>query len=268
MNSTLTCKHQTLQQLLHALAPLAVAFSGGVDSSLLLKVAHDSLGDRSIAVTVDAPYHFRQELTDAAAFTRQLGISHLLISFDPATVPGLMHNPPDRCYLCKKTLLNLCLNTLASCSWPLASGPWTLADGSTVDDLTAHRPGRRALLELGIRSPLAEAGFSKQDVRSLSRDLDLATWDKPAQSCLLTRFHHGYPITNAELKRVEQCEMELLRLGLRVVRVRTVGNAARIEAEPQEQARTILPDIERICRQAGFSGIELDPAGYRCGSMD
>jgi len=260
--------YQHLQLLLQERAPLAVAFSGGVDSTLLLKVASDTLGSNCCAITVDAPYHFRQELADAARFAEQLGVRHLIIPFDPHAVPGLLHNPPNRCYLCKKALLSLCLTTLASCSRSPAPGPWTLADGSTLDDQTAHRPGRKALQELEVRSPLAEAGFTKAAIRTLSKELGLATWDKPAQSCLLTRFPHEYPVTPSELERVERSEAALQQLGFTLVRVRSLGNLARIETDNGERARALLPAIEAACRTAGFEQIELDPVGYRCGSMD
>ena len=247
------------------MAPVAVAFSGGVDSSLLLKVAHDTLGERCVAVTVDAPYHFRQELADAACLARQLGVIQLLIPFAPATIPNLMNNPTDRCYLCKKALLNLCRTALIP-------APWSLVDGSTLDDQTAHRPGLRALKELGIRSPLAEAGFTKQDVRNLSLQLGLSSWEKPAQSCLLTRFPHDQTITEADLQRVEWCEQKIKALGFSMVRVRSVGTIARLEFEVGELAQARLPDlldqIETICRATGFGEVLLDPLGYRSGSMD
>jgi uncharacterized protein len=246
------------------MAPLAVAFSGGVDSSLLVKVAHDRLKDRCSAVTVDAPYHFRQELADAVSLATGLGVHHLLLTFDPAAVPGLMHNPPDRCYLCKRALLTLCHSVLPSA--------WTLIDGSTADDLQMHRPGSKALKDLGVRSPLAEAGFTKQDIRMLSRRLGLPTWDKPAQSCLLTRFPYNTLITADELVRVEQCETAIKALGIRTIRVRSLGNLARLEFGHREQAQAMLPVMKQkitgLCRQAGFIQVEVDPAGYRSGSMD
>jgi len=254
MNSLIS-RHLRLKQLLKELAPLAVAFSGGADSSLLLKVAYNTLGAGCIAVTVDAPYHFRQEIDDAARFAEQLGVKHLIIPFDPAAVPGLFNNPPDRCYLCKKAMLNLCH---AFCSLPLI-------DGSTRDDQTAHRPGRRALQELGVRSPLDEAGFSKQDIRNLGRELGLTAWDKPAQSCLLTRFPLGYQISYKDLLRVEKCERMIKGLGFSVVCARSLEDTARIETEDPEQAQAMFRKIEQLCRQAGFTTVEIDPAGYRCG---
>lgn len=262
------CSHsyQRLQLLLQELAPVAVAFSGGVDSSLLLKVAADTLGADCCAVTVDTPFHFRQELADAAALARQLQVPHLFLTLDPDDLPGLLDNPPDRCYRCKRTLLSLCLTSLVSCS--LAPGPWTLIDGSTLDDQTAHRPGRRALQELGVRSPLAEAGLDKVQIRSVSRALGLPTWDKPAQSCLLTRFPYHQTISRAELTRVETSEIAIQQLGFSVVRVRSLGNLARIETNNGERAHALLPEIEAACRVAGFEQTELDPGDYRSGSMD
>lgn len=258
-------QYQRLQDILNQSAPLAVAFSGGVDSTLLLKVAHDTLGNRCIAVTIDAPYHFRQELKEAQRFTRQHALQHLIIPFNPATVPNLMHNPPDRCYLCKQALLK-------TCRAGLPPGTWTLVDGSTVDDQAAHRPGSRALAELGVHSPLAEAGFTKQDIRLLSKQLGLLTWDKPAQSCLLTRFPHQTLITAERLQQVEWAETEIKKLGFHLVRVRSIGTAARLELEKGELAQAMLPpmlvQLETIVKKAGFSEMTLDPAGYRSGSMD
>lgn len=257
----LSAKAQKLRQLLSTMAPLGVAFSGGVDSSLLLHLAHAEAADGCLALTIDAPYHFRSELTAAAAFARQLGVPYRIITFDPTTVPHLLHNPPERCYLCKQALLAVCRASLPTTDW-------SLVDGSNLDDQTVHRPGRQALLEQGVRSPLAETGFTKQEVRELSRRLGLASWDKAAQSCLLTRFPHGHQVTPAELQRVEQCEDAIQQLGFGVLRVRSIGSSARIECDNGELARAKLPIMEGICRAAGFKRVTLDPAGYRSGSMD
>lgn len=261
-------QYQRLKAILTRSTPLAVAFSGGVDSTLLLKVAHDTLGDRCCAITVDAPYHFRQEQDDAARFARQIGVRHLIIPFDPATVPDLLNNPPERCYLCKQALLKDCFNALHA----LPPLHWHLADGSTCDDQKVHRPGSRALAELGVCSPLAEAGFSKQDVRLLSRQLKLPSWDRPAQSCLLTRFPHHTSITHQALQQVEQAETAIRKQGFSVVRVRNLGIMASLELEKGELAQAKLPGVrdqlDAICRKAGFTEVSLDPAGYRSGSMD
>lgn len=260
--------YRRLKTILTRSAPLAVAFSGGVDSTLLLKAAHDTLGERCCAITVDAPYHFRQEQEEAARFARQIGVRHLIIPFDPTTVPDLFNNPPERCYLCKQALLKNCFNALQA----LPPSHWNLADGSTCDDQKAHRPGSRALAELGVRSPLAEVGFGKQDVRLLSRQLELPNWDRPAQSCLLTRFPHHTNITLQALQQVEQAETAIKGLGFSVVRVRSLGTMARLEFEKGELAQAKLPGVcdqlEAICRNAGFTEVSLDPAGYRSGSMD
>ncbi|MDK9716281.1 MAG: ATP-dependent sacrificial sulfur transferase LarE [Trichlorobacter sp.] len=264
--------YQRLQAILHHAAPLAIAFSGGVDSTLLLKVAHDTLGNNCAAITIDAPYHFRQEQEEARSFTQQQTLQRLIIPFDPATVPNLLNNPPDRCYLCKRALLQLCQKALTTHHLFQDNRHWTLADGSTLDDQTAYRPGSRAVTELRVRSPLAEAGFTKQDIRTLSKELGLASWDKPAQSCLLTRFPHATLITAERLQQVEWAEAEIKKLGFRVVRVRSVGTMAMLEFEKGELAQAILPtmlvQLETICTKAGFSEMVIDPAGYRSGSMD
>ena len=256
---------------LQPLAPLAVAFSGGVDSSLLLKASHAAAGDQALAITIDSPLQFRQELADAAALASQIGVRQLVLLFDPDTVPGLMHNPPERCYLCKQALLSRCIAELACHTLPPGAS-WTLLDGSTADDLRAHRPGSRALKELGVRSPLQELGIDKATIRKLSRQLDLPTWNKPAQSCLMTRFAHDSPVSVADLRRVEACEEALHRLGFTVVRVRSLGTIARIEVCVEElealKAPAVQEAVESLCKKAGFSGVMIDPAGYRSGSMD
>ena len=257
---------------LQPLAPLAVAFSGGVDSSLLLKASFDAVGDQALAITVDSPLQFRQELADAAALASRIGVQQLVLPFDPATVPGLMHNPPERCYLCKHALLSRCIAELSCRTLPPASPSWTLLDGSTTDDLLAHRPGSRALKELGVRSPLQELGLDKATIRTLSRQHGLPTWNKPAQSCLMTRFAHDSPVSTADLRRVESCEEALHKLGFMVVRVRSLGTLARIEVDREELAALGAPAmqaaVESLCRKAGFAEVLIDPAGYRSGSMD
>lgn len=252
------------------MAPLAVAFSGGVDSTLLLKAAAEVLAENCCAVTVDAPYLFRQELAAATRLTRHLNVRHLMVPLTPELLPDLYRNPADRCYRCKKGMLTCCLEAIAECTEH--DDNWVLVDGSIADDQYSHRPGRQALAERQIRSPLTEVGFDKAEVRTLSNELGLPNWEKPAQTCLLTRFPHNRDITAADLKRVEQAEEELLALGFSVVRVRSIGTLARVECAPGELAAALSPGmvekIEVVCQTAGFSEVLVDPAGYRSGSMD
>ncbi|MFA6822481.1 MAG: ATP-dependent sacrificial sulfur transferase LarE [Geobacter sp.] len=265
---------QHYQQLINHLSsrgPLGVAFSGGVDSTLLAKAAHDALGDRAIAITIHGPMQLRGELQAARELAKQIGIRQIELRLDWSELPELHTNPPDRCYRCKSSIITLCLRQLASLSD--AGHSWSLVDGSNLDDLQAHRPGRRALQELAVGSPLAELGFSKAHIRSVSRQLGLPGWDRPAQSCLLTRFLHDSPITDAELRRVESCEEELHSMGCRLVRARCLGDGVRLELGQQELAAVtanplLQKAIEEVFAKAGFSGVVIDSSGYRSGSLD
>lgn len=263
-------KYLQLKELLAGLTPLAVAFSGGVDSTLLLKAAAESATEACCAITVDAPYLFRQELAAASRLTEHIGVPHLIVPFDTTALPELYRNPVDRCYLCKRSMLTTCLAAVSAHTD--LHGNWTLMDGSIADDQFCHRPGRQALAELGIRSPLGEIGLIKPEVRSLCKFLGLPNWDKPAQTCLLTRFPHNQDITSAELKRVELAEAGLWKLGLNMVRVRSIRTLARVECGTGELAATSSPalaqKIKEVCRTAGFSQVLIDPVGYHSGSMD
>jgi len=263
--------YQQLITHLQDMSPLAVAFSGGVDSTLLVKAAHDALGDRAIAITINGPMQFRGELDTARELAQQIGIRQIELQLDWAGLPELHTNPPDRCYRCKHTLLSLCRRQLASIA--AAGGTWNLVDGSNLDDLQTHRPGRRALQELAVGSPLAELGFDKAKIRAISRQLGLPGWDRPAQSCLLTRFPHTRPLTDTDLRRVESCEEKLHNMGLHLVRARCLNDGLRLELGQQELATVtanplLRKSIAEICAAAGFSGLVIDPAGYRSGSMD
>lgn len=264
-------RYQQLINHLQSIGPLGVAFSGGVDSTLLAKAAHDALGDQAIAITINGPMQLRSELQTARTLAQQIGIRQIELQLTWHELPTIHANPPDRCYRCKHALLTLCQHQLAANS--VDGVTWNLIDGSNLDDLQAHRPGRRALQELAVASPLAELGLDKAEIRHVSRQLGLPTWDKPAQSCLLTRFPHDTPITTQDLQRVEVCEEGLRGRGLALVRVRSLGTMARLELGNQELATVtanplLLKAIEELCAEAGFSKVVVDPSGYRSGSMD
>ena len=259
-------KYDKLKQILREMGSVMVAFSGGVDSTLLLRVAVDELQDRAIAITIRAPFHSRTELSEASRLAEEIGARQILYDAQQLDLVAIENNPPDRCYICKQTIFSICR------SIAVENGFSWLADGSNSDDLDDYRPGRQALQELGVRSPLLEVGLTKADIRDLSRRLGLRTWNKPAMACLLTRFLHGVRITEDQLIMVENCEDFLRNLGFGQLRVRVHGETARIELENAEMARFMEVDIRAaVCdffHSAGFKRIALDLEGYRCGSMN
>lgn len=255
---------QRLLELLHGLGSVAVACSGGLDSSLLLAAAQMALGDRVLALTVATPYMAAGEIADARALTAQLSVRHLVVELPmPAEIAA---NPPDRCYLCKRALFAE-LKTIAA-----AEGFAWLADGSNRDDLADYRPGMRALRELDIRSPLLEAELGKAKIRRYARALNLPVWDQPASACLLTRLPHGIQIRPELLRRVEAAENALRALGFNIVRVRCHDDLARIEIDRAEQARLLDENIGGAVVAAltgcGFRYVTVDLQGYRMGSFN
>lgn len=265
MNST-EQKYEKLKQILNDMESVMIAFSGGVDSTFLLKVAFDELGKRAAAITIDAPFHSRREIYEAHNMAAMIGVNHIVHDMHGGDLTPLEFNPTDRCYICKKIVFNICLE-LAT-----ANGFSCLVDGSNVDDLLDHRPGRRALQELGVRSPLQEAELSKAEIRALSRKLGLQTWDKPALACLLTRFPHGALIDFSHLEMVEKGEDFLRDIGFGQVRVRIHDKTALIELESNEIPKLLTDkvrsEVSAYFRSAGFTRITLDLEGYRCGSMN
>lgn len=259
-------KYEKLQDILRSLGSVAVAFSSGVDSTFLVKVAHDVLGEKAVAFTAASDFVPQRDVEEAAAFTKKEGIEFHRVLFPILTVPHVKENPSDRCYYCKHALFSH-MKELAQ-----QYGLSCVVDGSNLDDDGDYRPGRRALRELGIVSPLHEAGLHKQDIRDLSHMLGLSTWDKPSFACLASRFPYGMELTPEGLKRVNQAEEFLMARGFRQLRVRSYGDMARIELLPEDIPRMLSRDLREetaaFFKSIGFLYTSLDLRGYRTGSMN
>lgn len=263
MDSPARPKLDRLHGLLSGLPGAVVAFSGGVDSSLLAFTAHRALGDHAVAITATSPSLARSELEEARAFARAHGIHHRVVATTELKDPRYARNAANRCFFCKESLMEALL------ALPEAAGSEVLL-GVNVDDLGDHRPGQTAALRQGARFPLVEVGLSKAEVRSLSRTLGLPTWDKPAAACLASRIAYGVPVTEGALRRIERSEDALRALGFkRQVRVRDQGGElARIEVSADEFARLLgnRGQVVRAIKDAGFLFVTLDLEGYRMGS--
>lgn len=258
-------KYNRLVEIIKDMKSVAVAFSGGVDSTLLLKVAQDTLGDRVIALTITSPFHAKWEETEARELAVKIGAKHIML---PKTLENeaLKYNPTNRCYLCKKDVFSDIQDYAAK------NGYQWVADGTNQDDTADYRPGMQALKELNIRSPLLEAGMTKQEIRELSEKIGLTTWDKPPYACLLTRIPYGQEIKEEDLRRVDQAEAYLMGLGFRQVRVRLHGNIGRIEVAKEELAQMLqvekMEQIHQAFKDLGFQYATLDLEGYRTGKMN
>lgn len=262
--SALETKLDDLKKLVRQMGKVIVAYSGGTDSTLLLKVAHDELGEDAIAVTAVSPSTPRDELDSAISMAEEIGAQHLLIDSDELDNPDYVANSPQRCYHCKHLRFGKLLEMARD------KGFAHVVDGNNLDDLGDHRPGMRAARELGVRSPLKEAGLTKADIRALSRKLGLPTWNKPSGACLASRLPYGTPITSARLKQIEDAERFIRSLGISQLRVRLHGDVARIEAEAKDLP-TLLENRSAIVnelRGLGFSYVTADLEGYRTGSMN
>lgn len=261
-----TDKLTILRRKIKEMGKIAIAFSGGVDSTFLLKIAHDLLGESVVAVTACSSTYPERELKKASAFAQKIGVKHIIIFSEELEIEGFSDNPPDRCYFCKHELFTK-IREVANEHCLIY-----IADGSNIDDLNDYRPGMKALNELEVVSPLMEAGLKKEDIRHLSREIGLPTWNKPAFACLSSRFPYGEKISREKLRMIDKAEQYLLDLGFEQLRVRHHGDIARIEVAPRERSRffdgQLMDQIYEAFKQIGFMYTALDLKGYRTGSMN
>ena len=259
-------KYDELKSLLQSFGSVAVSFSGGVDSTFLLYAAKEALGDRVIAVTARSCSFPERELNEARSFCEQQNIRHFICDSEELDIEGFSSNPKNRCYLCKRELFGK-IRKIADREKLDA-----IVEGSNLDDNGDYRPGLQAVAELGIQSPLRTVGFTKDDIRTLSKYLGLPTWEKPSFACLASRFVYGETISREKLGMVDKAEQLLLDLGFHQVRVRIHDTMARIEILPEEFVKLISDDtrtqIITKFREYGFSYITMDLIGYRTGSMN
>lgn len=266
LNEELLNKLKKLETYIESLGSLAVGFSGGVDSSLLLAVAKEVLGDKVIAVTgADASVPER-EVKEATKFCEERGIKHIICRVNPLSEVGYRHNGPDRCYFCKHGIFTE-VKRIAD-----ENGISFMAEGSNVDDIGDYRPGLKAAAELSVKSPLREAGLRKNEIRMISKAMGLPTWSKPAYACLASRFVYGEEITEEKLYMIDQAEQFLIEHGFLEERVRLHGNIARIEVPAKDIPKLVEEDIrESVYKRftdLGFKFVTIDMKGYRLGSMN
>lgn len=258
-------KLEKLKKYLESLGSVAVAFSSGVDSTFLLKVAHDVLGDNAVAITLDAIMFPRQEIENAKIFCKKEGIRHFLCEFNPLQIERFIDNPPDRCYICKKEIFSQIIKLAKE------NGITYVVEGSNMDDNGDYRPGLKAIKELKVLSPLQVVELTKAEIRELSKELGLDTWDKPSKACLASRFAYGETITMEKMIMVEQAEQVLMEFGYTQSRVRIHGDIARIELLPEQIERFIKDHKDSVykkLKEIGFLYVTLDLEGYRMGSMN
>ncbi|BAY28622.1 ExsB family protein [Nostoc carneum NIES-2107] len=259
-------KLERLKAIFAEMEQALIAYSGGVDSTLVAKIAYDVLGDRALAVTAVSPSLLPEELEDAKIQAATIGIPHQIVQTNEMDNPNYTSNPVNRCYFCKSELHDTLKPLARELGYPY------VVDGVNADDLHDYRPGIQAAKERGARSPLAEVGVTKMEVRQLSQELGLPWWDKPAQPCLSSRFPYGEEITVAKLQRVGRAEIYLRKLGLKNLRVRSEGDTARIELPPEQIKEFVLTiDLLQVVsafQEFGFIYVTLDLEGYRSGKLN
>lgn len=257
-------KYNELIKYLRSLGKVVLAFSGGVDSTFLLKVIKEALGDNAKAVTIMSPYIPKWEIEEARALVKELGVAHEII--EAPIIDSIRFNPEDRCYLCKTAVFSMILSVAKK------QGYNYVIDGTNYDDIGDYRPGLKALKELDIKSPLLECKITKAEIRAFSKELGLNTWDKPPYACLLTRIPYGNELRVEDFEKIENAEKYMMSIGFRAVRVRCHGDLARIEVDRNDRSKLfdekLLDAIDEKLKEIGFKYVSLDLKGYRVGSFN
>lgn len=266
LSDVVIAKEKQLAQIMKGYGSVSIAFSGGVDSTYLLKFAHEILGDQVMAMTARAVAFSDEEMEEAAAFCQAHGIQHCKVDLAWEELAGFTENPPNRCYLCKKAIFGKLLGIAAE------NKTGIIADGTNADDIGDYRPGMQALSELGIKSPLKEVGLTKLEIREALKERGLSIWEKPAYACLATRVPYGEEITEEKLRNIGAVEKALHDFGFLQVRVRHHGSVARIELVPEEIEKffdlELMLKVNEIAKENGFQFAALDLAGYKMGNMN